>query len=165
MINDPSLYLDRDCKFCAGLSFHMIILQSFDLWFAQLLVDSEDFDMKVFKDDEMIAEMTGTEVGACSSFEEAILHQALNSYWICFWSLQIWNWGPQLRLIFEALCSGSQFKCTAYAYLLRVSCNQRKAAGFWPWLTSSPLDVSRTSLLSIDREWRTAWVHLLRPLS
>lgn len=29
--------------------------------FWRLLVDSEDFDMKVFKDDEMIAEMTGTE--------------------------------------------------------------------------------------------------------
>ena len=36
--------------------------------------------MRVFKDDEMIAETTGTEVGASSSFEEAILHPFMNSY-------------------------------------------------------------------------------------
>ena len=45
-----------------------IILQSFDLWFAQVHVGSEDFDMRVFKDDEMIAGMTGTEVGASTVF-------------------------------------------------------------------------------------------------
>ena len=116
IINEPSLYLDRDCKFCAGWSLHMIILQSFDLWFAQWLVGSEDFDMRVFKDDEMIAEITGSEVGASSSFEEAILHPAINSYWICFWSFQIWNGELQLRLTFEALCSGSQFKHTVQAF-------------------------------------------------
>ena len=52
----------------------MIISQSFDVSFAQFLVGSEDFDMRVFKDDEMIAEMTGTEVGASSFFEEFIIY-------------------------------------------------------------------------------------------
>ena len=68
MINDPSVYLDRDCNFCAGLSLHLISLQSFVLWFEQLLVGSEDWHESV-QDDEMIAEMTGTEVGTSSSFE------------------------------------------------------------------------------------------------
>ena len=36
--------------------------------------------MRVFKDDEMIVEMTGTEVGASSSFGEGILHPGINSY-------------------------------------------------------------------------------------
>ena len=31
MINDPSVYLDRDCKFYAGLNLHLISLQSFVL--------------------------------------------------------------------------------------------------------------------------------------
>ena len=115
MINEPSLYLDRGCKFCGGLGLHLIILHSFDLWFAQLLVGSEDFDMRVFKDDEMIAEITGTEVGASSSFEEAILHPFMNSYWICFSSFQVWNRGLQEGLTFEALHSGSQFKRTLQA--------------------------------------------------
>ena len=66
-------------NFCAGLRLHLIILQSFDLWFSQLLVSSEDFDMRVFKDDKMIAERTGTEVSRSSSFEEAILHPAIKS--------------------------------------------------------------------------------------
>ena len=66
-------------NFCAGLRLHLIILQSFDLWFSQLLVGSEDFHMRVFKDDEMIAEITGTEVSTSSSFEEAILHPAIKS--------------------------------------------------------------------------------------
>ena len=35
--------------------------------------------MRVFKDDEMIAERTGTEVSTSSSFEEAILHSAIKS--------------------------------------------------------------------------------------
>ena len=38
MINEPSLNLDRDWKFCGRLGLHLIILHSFDLWFAQLLV-------------------------------------------------------------------------------------------------------------------------------
>ena len=36
--------------------------------------------MRNFKDDEMIAGITGTEVGASSSFEGAILHPFMNSY-------------------------------------------------------------------------------------
>ena len=68
MVNEESLYLDRECKFWAGLNLKLIILQSFDLWFAQVHVSSEDFDMRVFKDDEMIAGMTGTEVGASTVF-------------------------------------------------------------------------------------------------
>ena len=71
--------------------------------------------MRVFKDDEMIAEITGTEVGASSSFEEAILHPFMNSYWICFSSFQVWNRGLQEGFTFEALHSGSQFKRTVQA--------------------------------------------------
>ena len=34
----------------------------------QLLVGSEDYDIRVFKDDEIIAEMTETEVRTCLNF-------------------------------------------------------------------------------------------------
>lgn len=33
----------------------------------QLLVGSEDFDIRVFKEDEIVAEMTETEVGTATS--------------------------------------------------------------------------------------------------
>ena len=68
------LFILIETKFCVGLSLHLIILQSFDVSFAQFLDGSEDFDMRVFKDDEMIAEMTGAEVGASSSFEEFTIY-------------------------------------------------------------------------------------------
>ena len=60
-----------------GLSSHFTILQSLYFWFAQLLVGSEDFDIRVFKEDEIIAEMTETEVGASISFQEPILYPAI----------------------------------------------------------------------------------------
>lgn len=60
-----------------GLSSHFTILQSLYFLFAQLLVGSEDFDIRVFKEDEIIAEMTETEVGASISFQEPILYPAI----------------------------------------------------------------------------------------
>ena len=36
--------------------------------FMQLLVGSEDFDIRVFKEDEIIAEMTETEVSTSNNF-------------------------------------------------------------------------------------------------
>ena len=44
-------------------------IASYNMVFSQLLVGSEDFDIRVFKEDEIIAEMTETEVSIlCFNF-------------------------------------------------------------------------------------------------
>ena len=56
-------------------------------FFSQLLVGSEDFDIRVFKEDEIIAEMTETEVGKCSMktvIEYAFIFLESSSMWLSF---------------------------------------------------------------------------------
>ena len=52
--------------------FHLLKMLGFFLHFLlfQLIVGSEDFDIRVFREDEIIAEMTETEVGIlqCNSY-------------------------------------------------------------------------------------------------
>lgn len=49
------------------------------LYFFQLVVGSEDYDIRVFKEDEIIAEMTETEVSVLLLFEMSIVCLKINN--------------------------------------------------------------------------------------
>ena len=61
--------------------------------------------MRVYKDDEMIAEITGAEVGESSSFEEPILLLICTEF-----AFQAFR--SEIEDTFEAFHSGSLFNCT-----------------------------------------------------
>ena len=98
--------------------------------------------MRVFKDDEMIAEITGTEVGESSSFEEPILLLICTEF-----AFQAFR--SEIEDTFEALHSGSQFKCTVKA---SSSCCELL---FWGHV---PMSCSEVMLRGHGlRPWSKAW--------
>ena len=83
--------------------------------------------MRVYKDDEMIAEITGAEVGESSSFEEPILLLICTEF-----AFQAFR--SEIEDTFEALHSGSQFNCTVPVHV--ASCCSEvmlRGHGLRPW--------------------------------